>query len=163
MGDFIQPTDLAPFADIDTVKAGAMIEDAEADAILIAPCIPGLLTAPADETDEQRALREAKLAGIKSTLRAAILRWNDAGTGAIQTTTTGPFSETQQYQARKSMFWPTEIEKLQGICKDGDSKAFSVDTIPGSTAHLPWCSLMLGATFCSCGVGIAGYPIYEGA
>jgi len=45
----------------------------------------------------------------------------------------------------------------------GDSgKAFSVDTAPGlGSAHLPWCSLMLGALYCSCGVDIAGYPIFE--
>lgn len=28
-------------------------------------------------------------------------------------------------------------------------------------AHLPWCSLSMGALYCSCGVDIAGYPIYE--
>lgn len=42
------------------------------------------------------------------------------------------------------------------------SGAFSVDMVgPRSGAHLPWCSLMLGATYCSCGVDIAGYPIFE--
>jgi len=42
------------------------------------------------------------------------------------------------------------------------SGAFSVDMLgPRSGAHLPWCSLMLGATYCSCGVDIAGYPIFE--
>jgi hypothetical protein len=41
------------------------------------------------------------------------------------------------------------------------SGAFSIDTISTSSAHLPWCSLMLGATYCSCGVDIAGVPIYE--
>jgi len=43
------------------------------------------------------------------------------------------------------------------------SGAFSVDMVgPRSGAHLPWCSLMLGATYCSCGVDIAGVPIFEG-
>lgn len=135
MGQFIQESDLAPFADIDTVKATAMIEDAEADAILIAPCIPGLLIAPDGETDEQRAVREAKLAGIKSTLRAAILRWQEAGTGAIQTTISGPFSETQQHQARRSMFWPTEIEKLQGICKPDEGGMVSVAISSGRSGR----------------------------
>lgn len=40
--------------------------------------------------------------------------------------------------------------------------AFSVDMAPGGVTHLAWCSLMLGATYCSCGVDIAGEPIYEG-
>jgi len=42
------------------------------------------------------------------------------------------------------------------------SGAFSVDSVSFGTAHLPWCSLMLGANYCSCGVDIAGRPIYEG-
>jgi hypothetical protein len=40
--------------------------------------------------------------------------------------------------------------------------AFSVDTVGSSSAHLPWCSINFGATYCSCGVDIAGYPIFEG-
>jgi len=42
------------------------------------------------------------------------------------------------------------------------SGAFSLDMVGGSSVHLPWCSLMLGANYCSCGVDIAGVPIYEG-
>lgn len=41
------------------------------------------------------------------------------------------------------------------------SGAFSITPSDSCTAHLPWCSLMLGATYCSCGVDIAGYPIFE--
>lgn len=41
--------------------------------------------------------------------------------------------------------------------------AFSVDGLSGSVSgHLPWCSLMFGAVYCSCGVDIAGAPIFEG-
>lgn len=42
------------------------------------------------------------------------------------------------------------------------SGAFSVDMLGTSAAHLPWCSMMLGANYCSCGVDIAGVPIFEG-
>jgi hypothetical protein len=42
------------------------------------------------------------------------------------------------------------------------SGAFSVDMVgPRSGAHLPWCTLMMGGNYCSCGVDIAGVPIYE--
>jgi hypothetical protein len=41
------------------------------------------------------------------------------------------------------------------------SGAFSIDMAPTSTVHLPWCAYSLGALYCSCGVDIAGYPIYE--
>lgn len=44
-----------------------------------------------------------------------------------------------------------------------DAKAaFHVDMVPKRGApHLPWCSLAFGATYCSCGVDIAGKPIFE--
>ena len=43
------------------------------------------------------------------------------------------------------------------------SGAFTLDMVPVASAHLPWCSLNFGATYCSCGTDIAGHPIYEGA
>lgn len=43
------------------------------------------------------------------------------------------------------------------------SGAYSVDTVAASgSIHLPWCSGMMGAAYCSCGADIAGRPIYEG-
>jgi hypothetical protein len=39
--------------------------------------------------------------------------------------------------------------------------AFSIDTAGCGSLHQPWCSLAFGALYCSCGVDIAGYPIYE--
>lgn len=39
--------------------------------------------------------------------------------------------------------------------------AFAFDMAPPVSTHLDWCALSLGATYCSCGVDIAGYPIYE--
>ena len=48
---------------------------------------------------------------------------------------------------------------MLGLITDG-GRAFAVDTAPSSSLHLPWCSLRMGAEFCSCGTDIAGYPIY---
>lgn len=42
------------------------------------------------------------------------------------------------------------------------SGAFSIDMVGTSSAHLPWCSINFGANYCSCGVDIAGVPIFEG-
>ena len=42
------------------------------------------------------------------------------------------------------------------------SGAFSIRPSSSCSSHLPWCSLAFGATYCSCGVDIAGEPIYEG-
>ena len=42
------------------------------------------------------------------------------------------------------------------------SGAFAIDMVPGSGSnHVPWCSLLLGANYCSCGVNYAGVPIFE--
>lgn len=40
--------------------------------------------------------------------------------------------------------------------------AFAFDMVPSGSPHLPWCSLAFGAVYCSCGVDIAGVPIFEG-
>lgn len=146
----ITTDDLAPFVEIDPAKAQAMIEDALALAARVAPCI---LSADFAYPDAAKAI-----------LRGAILRWNDAGSGAVTTNQAGPFGQTvDTSKARRSMFWPSEITDLQQLCSEAqEAKAFSVDTAPMvGGVHLPWCSLMFGATYCSCGADIAGVPIYE--
>lgn len=162
MGRFISPADLAPFATIPAAKAVEMIADAEAQAILTAPCLATLPDAPDGETPAEKTVREAKVAAVKGILRAALLRWNEAGSGVAQTHQAGPFAQTVQVQARRSMFWPVEITDLQKVCTSGEkAKAYAVDTVPGATAHVAWCTLLMGGTYCSCGVDIAGEPIYE--
>ena len=39
--------------------------------------------------------------------------------------------------------------------------AFSIQPYGYGSDHLPWCSLVLGALYCSCGVDIAGFPLFE--
>jgi len=52
--------------------------------------------------------------------------------------------------------------KLLGLVEKNDG-AYSVDMFASyGSPHLPWCSLMMGANYCSCGVDIAGRPIFEG-
>lgn len=41
------------------------------------------------------------------------------------------------------------------------SGAFSIDMTGTGSLHLDWCSLSLGANYCSCGVDIAGFPLFE--
>ena len=150
---FLTVDDLEYFIEVpNPVKAQAMIDDASAIAVLVAPCL-------ADEDE----LTDAQLAAVKAVLRGAIIRWNEAGSGAIQSETAGPFSQTlDTRQTRKAMFWPTEIEQLQQICAGtGGGGIFSIDTAPGcSTTHAEICSINFGA-YCSCGADIAGFPLYE--
>lgn len=150
---FLTIEDLAPFATIDQAKASAMIEDAEAMALMAAPCLSGTLSAA-----------QRKVA--KAILRAAVLRWNDQGTGALVQESIGPYSSTyDNRERRRGLLWPTEIEALQKVCAavSGETgKAFTIAVdYAGANPHLPWCNLAFGATYCSCGADIAGYPIYE--
>lgn len=111
---FLDPSDLDAFASIDPAKAQAMIDDAEAMAALAAPCI---LSADFENK-----------AAVKAILRGAVLRWNDSGSGAMQSTTSGPFGQVlDTRQDRKGMFWPSEIEQLQNLCgPNGSSFTLSV-------------------------------------
>jgi hypothetical protein len=151
---FLTTSDLSPFATIDPAKAQAMIEDAEAQATLIAPCITDL------------AIDSTGRAAVKAILRGAVLRWNEAGTGALQAQQSGPYGITfDNRQSRRAMFWPSEIADLQGVCKpSGNGKAFDVDTMPATLAgHAPFCDLYFGGTTCSCGASLTGgiYPLWE--
>lgn len=148
----ITTDDLTPFATITPAKAEAMIADAMAIATLIAPCIA---------TDDF-----AHPDAAKAIIRGAVLRWNEAGSGALQQETAGPFSGTlDTRQIRRGMYWPSEITQLQDLCKDEQiSVAFSIDTLPAfATGHAEICSLNFGAQWCSCGAVLTNgiYPLYE--
>lgn len=118
MGVFLESSDLTPFAEIDPVKADAMIEDAEARALLAAPCLG---------SDFDPELTDVQVAAVRSILRGAILRWNEAGTGAVASQTAGPFGQTlDTRQVRKSMFWPSEINELQDICTGGMGSVYTL-------------------------------------
>lgn len=150
MGSYLTGDDLAPFAEIDTLKASAMIADAEALAVAAAPC----LADPENLTAEQRA-------AVVAVLRSAILRWEDSGSGAYTQQTAGPFSvSTDNRQTRRSLFWPAEIEQLQDICtavNGGTSGAFAIDAGPTTGVyHDDACALRFGATYCSCGAILSG-------
>lgn len=44
------------------------------------------------------------------------------------------------------------------------TRAFSIRPSGYYSAHVPWCSLAFGATYCSCGADLTNYeyPLYEG-
>lgn len=140
--------DLAPFADIEEAKATEMIADALARAALVAPCIV------ADDFAHEAA--------AKAIIRGAILRWNEAGTGAItnEVVAKGPFSHSQTVDtrsARRSMFWPSEIDELKSLCASEGSGAFGVDTVGLTTStHADTCALYFGGDYCSCGAVLTG-------
>jgi hypothetical protein len=74
--------------------------------------------------------------------------------------TTGPFSTTFKPVNPAGDFYLTKQEK--SALGAGASKAFGASIAGGEpSAHRPWCNLNFGATYCSCGVDIAGVPIFE--
>lgn len=157
MADFLSVDDLLAFAPgIDEAKAQQMVEDATALAVLAAPCLD----------DSDTVLTGNQQAAVRAILRGAILRWDEAGSGALASQTAGPFAQAlDTRQVRRGMFWPSEITSLQSICAGtGSGQAFSVDTVSSGAAwHADVCALTFGALYCSCGANLAGYPLWERA
>lgn len=140
---------------IDAAELDIMVAGANAKAARVAPCLVA-----DDPTPTEDQLAEAKLL-----LLGALKRWADAGSGALQQQTAGPFTVTTDTRQRPGHnLWPSEIEGLQAICASastGGGGIFAIDTAPGSaTLHADTCSLTFGATYCSCGADIAGVPIF---
>ena len=99
-GRLLTPADLTHFATIPRAKAAAMIEDALGMAAVVAPCI----------TAGGFAHRRA----AKAVLRGAILRWHEAGTGAVVSQTTAVTRRRSTTgQPRKAMFFPSEIDQFR--------------------------------------------------
>lgn len=155
----ITPNDLLMFRpELSGDKASEMIADALAMARLVAPCL-----ATSDLTPDQAA-------AAKAVIRGAIIRWDEVGEGALtqRQQTIGPAMLGESFdtrQTRRGMFWPSEIDQLQEICRlvSGEtSGAFTIDTAPaGAGAHQPWCDVAFGAAACSCGASLASFPLWE--
>lgn len=157
MAEIIKVTDLPASLQAAEMVA-TMVAGANARATRVAPCLSTAVAANEPTEEQQAQLDEAKLVLI-----GAVKRWTEAGAGAVQQQSAGPFGMTVDTRQRTGFnLWPSEITALQDICSDGgEVKAFSVDTAPSITAaHADWCSLNFGATYCSCGADIAGVPIF---
>lgn len=132
-----------------------MVAGVNAKAARVAPCL--VATDPAPSADQ---VAEARLV-----LLGAVKRWAETGSGAFTQQTAGPFSASTDTRQRTGFnLWPSEITGLQAICSAGPvgREAFSIDTAPSfSGSHSETCSLVFGATYCSCGADIAGFPLYE--
>lgn len=138
----------------------AMIDGANAKAGRVAPCLTYDGTVEGKPAPTAAQVSEARLILI-----GAVKRWAETGSGAYQQQTAGIFSQTIDTRQRTGYnLWPSEIETLQSICATtgaSSARAFSFSPSGGIGSHLPWCSLSMGALWCSCGADIAGEPIYE--
>jgi len=89
-----------------------MVAGANAQASRVAPCLTDTTTPPSADQ-----LAEAKL-----TLLGAVKRWAEAGAGALQSQTAGPFGVTLDTRQRTGFnLWPSEITDLQAICRSSAS------------------------------------------
>lgn len=155
--DIIEVSDLP--ADVQTHELVAvMVAGANARASRVAPCLTWTGTPITQLAPSNDQLSEARLILI-----GAVKRWAETGSGSFASQTAGPFGQTIDTRQRAGFnLWPSEITGLQDICKTGAATgAFSVDTLGPDTLHAPWCALYFGSTYCSCGVDIAGFQIFE--
>jgi len=121
VADIITVDDLPAAIQSDEMVA-VLVAGANAKAARVAPCLASTDPAPT----------EGQVAEAKLVLIGAVRRWVQAGSGALQQQTAGPFGMTVDTRQRTGYnLWPSEIEALQAICSDGgEKKAFSVDTAP---------------------------------
>lgn len=126
--------------------AETMVAGANARALRVAPCLA--------EQDKAGARSEAKLI-----LVGAVQRWAEAGSGAVAQASAGPFQLSTDTRQRTGFnLWPSEIEVLQDLCSKDAGGAFGVDTVPtsGRVFHDDACSVVFGASYCSCGAVLTG-------
>lgn len=118
----IEVSDLIPrpLPSLNPLDAQQYINDALARAAIVAPCI--------NDAD----LSEAKIAGFKAIIRAAIVRRVEGGSGAVTTQGVGPYSfVTDTRRTSGGMFQPVEIKDLQTLCRaPTDARAHTLDTTP---------------------------------
>ena len=126
--------------------AATMVAGANARAFRVAPCLA--------EPDGEASRAEAKLILI-----GAVQRWAEAGSGAVAQASAGPFQLSTDTRQRTGFnLWPSEIEVLQDLCSKDAGGAFGVDTAPtsGRVFHDEACSVVFGASYCSCGAVLTG-------
>ena len=110
------PTSVQSHELVATLVAGA-----NARALRVAPCLT--------EDGNNTARAEARLILI-----GAVQRWAEAGAGAMQSATAGPFGMQLDTRQRTGFnLWPSEIEVLQSLCAEDNGGAFAVDTVGTNT------------------------------
>ncbi|MDN5725163.1 MAG: hypothetical protein L0G99_04415 [Propionibacteriales bacterium] len=128
MSNLVTVEDLREVREIETARAEALIADAEALAVLVAPCL---------ESDDF-----PHTAAAKAILRQAVLRRDDAGSGALQSQSVGPWSQTLDTRASSKILTADDERRLKALCPaTGSGRARSIDTAPRQGPQHP----LLGA------------------
>ena len=103
-----------------------------------------------DQAKLDYVVREAVVAHVRKPDDATEVRVSvdDASSARVYRTSKGRVTILDEWW---SLLMPND---------DGEG-AFTIDMLGSSDLHLPWCALNFGALYCSCGVDVAGYPIFE--
>jgi hypothetical protein len=104
---------------------------------------------PIDEAKVDYVVREAVVAQVKRPDDATQVTWSvdDGSTSKTFRSGSGRVTILDEWWILLGLTDP--------------SGAYTIDMLGTDSCHLPWCSLNFGALYCSCGVDIAGYPIFE--
>lgn len=152
-----------PFATLDELKArwpdippGAesyaetLLEDASQFMLDVVPTA-GVASLETRRRVVCSVVRRAMQADQSSMMGLSQAAWSD-----------GPFSGSATPANPHGDFYLTKQEKV-ALGGGGRQKAFGVQLASApSLQHVPWCSLMLGAAYCSCGADLTlGDPLWE--
>lgn len=118
--------------------------------------------------DYVKSAKDASAATLRRVVCAVVRRAMQADAagqvGVSQLSeTAGPFSTSWQTSNPNGDYFLTKQE-VKALGGGGRPKAYSIaanDTLCGAE-HRPWCSLMFGAEYCSCGASLTGdQPLWE--
>ena len=123
------------------------------DALMLIQTRVDELEAVEADIDQARldyVIREAVVAQVKrpDSATQVTVSVDDASTSKTYRSSTGRLDIIDEWWA------------LLGLTPSGGG-AFDIDTVSTTSTHQPWCSLAFGATYCSCGADLAGYPLWE--
>lgn len=140
-------------SDTETLQWDMWISDA---LMLIEARLVGTGTSQVESLDD---LDQTKLDYVVREAVAAHVRRPDDATTVDVSVDDGRASRTYRSSAGRV----TIRDEWWALLSDDSASggAFSITPSGGVTVHLPWCSSMFGALYCSCGADIAGEPIYE--
>lgn len=156
---FATPDDLAarwrPLESDERAMAEVLLEDASARVRVEFPDVDARIAAVPQELDPA-VPRMIVCAMVKR----AMLAPSDQGVAASVQQSAGPYSQSTTFANPNGDLYLTSGERR--MLKGSPQQAFTVSTSSGPEvgAHAISCSLRFGATYCSCGSVLAGFPIY---
>lgn len=156
---FATPDDLAarwrPLTEAESAQALVLLEDASARIRVEFPDVDARIAAVPQELDP--AIPRMIVCAM---VKRSMLAGTDQAVAASIQQTAGPYSQSTTYANPTGDLYLTSGERR--MLKGSPQQAFTVSMSSGPEigTHAISCSLRFGATYCSCGSVLAGFPIY---